>query len=177
MIYSIFGPYEVLRNEKGNVCKEKKLINKNFWNEINAKEDGLPNACGCYLFALRISKGIVPFYVGCAKAQSFKEECFGAHKINIYNDSLGSIGTPVMFLVAKQTAGGKFAKLSKTGHLDIDCLETLLIGSCIKKNPKLANNHKTKILRNIIVPGFLNAKIGKPKDSTVQFMRAVSKKK
>jgi hypothetical protein len=164
MEYSIHGPFELKRskgfkNKKVGVDYTKEA-KKEFWNIVGNRVPDLPSACGCYLFAIKASKGIKPWYVGLAEKQIFQKECFGLQKINIYTTVINKCGkgTPILFLIAKRTNKGKFVNPSKNGHKDIQYLETILIGTAMEKNPNLMNIKKTKYLKEMCVPGLINTK-------------------
>jgi len=176
MRYSIHGPFE-LKTKNGLVDRSRKA-QQAFWAEIESSVSTLPSACGCYLFATRAAKGIKPWYVGLAAKQSFKNECFGSQKINIYNDVLAGRqkGKPLLFLIAKKTKGEKFAKPSKNGHRASTYLETLMIGVALEKNHELMNIKKTKYLRGMCVPCLINTPNGKPSKSEQAFNKAMNRK-
>ena len=55
-------------------------FDKSFWDDVNCIKAGLPEACGCYVFALQNGHNIKAWYVGKAEKQSFRKECFFARK-------------------------------------------------------------------------------------------------
>lgn len=176
--YSIHGPYKIKRH-KGHKNKKRvehtKEAKKKFWADIEKHVPDLPTACGCYLFAIETAKAIKPWYVGLTK-KGFQKECFGRHKIIIYNDVLSDYGsgTPILFFIAKRTKErGDFAKPSKNGRKDIEYLETMLIGTAIEKNPALMNIMKTKYLKNMRVPGLINTPPGKQSNPERKFKMAI----
>lgn len=180
MEYSIHGPFEIKRvknkKNKKTIVDHSKEAKKIFWDIVSEKDDSdLPSSCGCYLFAIKASKGIKPWYVGLAAKQSFEKECFTHQKINIYNDVLMKCGngTPILFLIRKLTKKGKFVKSSKNGHKDIVFLETMLIGTAIEKNPHLMNIQKTKYLKELCVPGLINTPKKKPSHPEHEFKKAI----
>lgn len=72
-------------------------------------------------------------------------------------------GTPVLYLVARLTAQGRYyCRPSVSGYKDIDFLENYLIGAALAHNPDLLNKRGTKLLREICVPGILNSRQGNP---------------
>jgi len=175
MKYSIHGPFKIKTDKETGLVDRSKTAKHSFWAMVENDEENLPSSCGCYLFAIRASKGIKPWYVGLAAKQSFEKECFTPQKINIYNDVLAKCGngTPLLFLVSKITKLGKLVKPSKNGHRDSMFLETLLIGTAIEKNPALMNIKKTKYLKEMCVPCFLNTPKRKPYRSESEFKRAI----
>lgn len=162
--------FAVPRTEKGLVTTDKKR-QAEFWEEVDEfTGDKLSGGIGCYIFAIRAGKGIRPWYVGLAEKQSFRKECFAAHKINHYNNACaGRKGTPVLFLVAKYTPKDRMVAPTGGEHRDIQYLETLLIANCLSRNSELLNVRDTKLLRQMVVPGLLNGPKGKPTESIAEF--------
>lgn len=156
--YSIHGPFEVPRQPNGNVIRSA-ADKRRFWAELDQLDDGISTACGCCLFAVRAARGIKPYYVGVAESQTFADECFESHKVNIYNDVLAArnAGTPIFILIAKRTPQGRFSVPSPNGHEDAKFLESLLIGAALEKNPDIMNIGRTRFLRGMIVPSFMNS--------------------
>ncbi|MBL0175140.1 MAG: hypothetical protein IPP94_07740 [Ignavibacteria bacterium] len=69
-------------------------------------------------------------------------------------------GDAYLLLLARQTPKGKFSKPGKNGIRDVEDLELLLIGAALERNDNLLNKQATKIVREAIVPGFLNSPKG-----------------
>ena len=163
MNFLTYGEFPIARN--GNLVAHKPVDRRAFWNQVDEKVPGLSDACGCYIFITRNHA----WYVGMAERQSFKKECFSAHKIIQYNEALGEVGgKPSLLLLPKMTPGKHFAKPAKRGHADIRMLESLLIGTAITRNPKLRNVKGTKLLKSMNVPGFLNSGQGQARSKAVQ---------
>lgn len=166
MIYKVFGPYRIRRD--GMLISKTIKHLRAFWSEIEAKTEGLPNACGCYVFSIRRRA----WYVGLAEKQSFCQECFALHKLNQYNYSLQRVsGEPQLHLIAKLTPTGRFAAPAANGHRDIRFLETLLIGMALNQNENLQNIRGTKFLREMRVPGILRTARGEGRLSPVRSLR------
>jgi hypothetical protein len=144
MNYSIHGPFEIKTKNNSRLVDRRASAKKAFWSTVDNEEEFLPASCGCYLFAIRASKGIKPWYVGLAAKQPFEKECFTASKINIYNDVLANgKGTPILFLVSKRTKSRKLVRPSKKSrHRATTYLETVMIGAALEKNPELMNIKK-----------------------------------
>jgi hypothetical protein len=150
-----FGPFKMpVRGVSVDKSREKE-----FWEQVEDELQGLSDAVGCYVFAIRAAKGVVPWYVGMTEKSSFRKESWQPHKLNLYVDSMQSRkkGTPVLYLIAKQTTGGRFTKSSKSRLGSVRALEKLLINTCILRNPNLLNKKATKHFRGLEVPGYMNA--------------------
>jgi hypothetical protein len=166
MKFDAYGPFEIARKTKTSVARDKTVI-RTFWDDIDAEHEGLSGACGCYVFVIRGRA----WYVGLAKRQDFKHECFSAHKLLQYNDALQQVsGPPSLLLLAKTTPKGRFAKPGN-GHPDVSFLETLLIGSALGRNPRLQNIKGTKLLKEMRVPGVLNTGQGQARSVVVQELK------
>jgi hypothetical protein len=172
-IFEIYGPFILARKENGmlDLAKGSK---KRFWTEVSRKKTGLENSRGCYLFACQAGKGITPWYVGKTERQSFKNEIFQPHKIQIYQDVLADKKyTPMFFLISRITKKSKFSKPKKKGDSTIAFLEILLIGAALDKNRRILNLKNTSKLKKIVVPGFLNSPKRKLSNQERDFRRAI----
>jgi hypothetical protein len=159
MEYGSFGPFEVPRIRSSNLVNRAQLWA--FWDAVDAEQQGLPEACGCYIFALRSSRGRTPWYVGRTNLQDFRHECFGYHKLTYFNEALGDSlrGVPELHFLARMTPKGAFCKPQSAS--DIFFLEQFLIGLGLGRNPELKNVAGTRMLRDLVVPGFINPPRGK----------------
>ena len=102
MQYSVHGPFKLSRKKYNGLADTSKEARKEFAEKLKGDNLGLPDACGCYIFAIKAAKGFKPWYVGITKRQSFIKECFTPTKINIYNEVLASgVATPLLFLWRK----------------------------------------------------------------------------
>ncbi len=170
MFYETYGEFKVPYKQTKNgyaLDFSREALNK-FWSDIDEKHSRFSNprlseARGCYIFAIRASKGIRPWYVGQTK-KSFKDECFQHQKKNHYHDVINNIGkgTPVMIIVARHTSEKK-TKLSKSlPPREADFVEQLLISQALSANSKLVNTKNTAFIKKIRIPGVLNSPTGKP---------------
>lgn len=170
MIFDIYGPYKI--NRKSRIFFGDKPAEREFWNSTHP---GLSECCGCYIFAKKAGKGIMPWYVGMT-TKSFKNECFDHSKRNKYLDALQKEkGTPLLFLIPKITKTGRFVKSKQGKHKDISFLENLLIGACLERNEGLLNKKQTKMLVKMRVPGLLNSPQGKRDKDVSDFARMLGK--
>lgn len=166
MDFRVYGPFEIPRTSTGLIsyaAAEKRA----FWEMVNAQDDGLSTACGCYIFALQPpGGGARPWYVGRTKNQrGFRNECFASHKLVHYHAALSRYekAIPQLYLVAKITPTTKaFAKPNAKGHQDVAELEDFLIGIAYSRNRDLVNVQGTKFLREARIPGVLNSPPGIP---------------
>ncbi|QGM44455.1 hypothetical protein [Methylocystis heyeri] len=163
--FDVVGPFVITRHGP------KKLIDKqscsDLRNEVETAWEGLSDACGCYVFAVRAGKGFTPFYAGQqACARPLVAEALNPANITKYNGVPHKKGNPVIFLLPMVTSTGRLRKRPENGKSlrTINFLEDWLIATCLVKNPDLINNRKTKILRNIHVTGILNARPGSGKN-------------
>ena len=126
---------------------------------MEKKEAGLSDAVGCYIFAIKAGKGVRPWYVGKTERASFRKEAF---KFEPFAKALNQlkIGTPLLYLLAARTKGGKLTKPAKRSIASVGALEELLIGTCLRRNPRLLNKKVTKHFKEIEVPGYMNESPG-----------------
>jgi len=170
-----FYPYqsiEIPRQEQNGLVANDKRSLKLFWEAVERMEEGLSQAIGVYIFSIRAGKGNLPWYVGKAEKQTFMKECFQHHKLTHYNNCIASRkGTPLLTLIPKFTQKDYFVQPNGYEHADISTLEKMLIGTCIKKNPELANAKDTKLYRELTLPGYINSPQGGVPTSVKKFKR------
>ena len=169
MKYDVFGPFKLPRSNNGlfsRVASEKKA----FWSSLDKVEQGLSEACGCYLISARNRV----WYVGLAEKQTFRRECFAPHKVTKIDDAIASAkGDAYLLLLARKTPQDRFMKPSKNGIKDAEQMELLLIGAALERNDDLLNKQATKIVREAVVPGFLNSPKGCGNDARVRRFRQI----
>lgn len=149
-----FGPFEMPRI--GSLIDTRELTR--LWAKIEQQHPGLAHAVGCYIFAIRAGKGAMPWYVGKTEKRNLRDETSSPHKLLVYTRALNvrERGTPLLYLIAKQTRIGRYAKPRRGGIGDIRALENLLIGTCLLRNGKLLNVKQVKHPKGIVVPGYMN---------------------
>lgn len=161
MRFEVYGPFMMQRKDTGLIDNSSEA-KKAFWCAVDEEDEGLSEACGCYVFAWRHGNNIVPWYVGKTNTGSFKNECFQYHKLGHYNDIAAAKerGNPVLFIVAELTPTGLFANPSPN-RPEVDALENILIGIAYAINRNLCNIKGVKILQQLYVPAIINPKPGK----------------
>jgi hypothetical protein len=136
----IYGPIDIpfRRQRNGNLKHIGTAHVTSFWATTAAQQIAAKQ--GCYIFALRASKGYCPWYVGKA-TRTFRQEALGHFQLTHYNEVLfdGRKGTPVMFFVAP--------KDTKRAVPDATCnaIEKFLIQAAYAENPEIKNRQQTKI--------------------------------
>jgi hypothetical protein len=172
MRFGVFGGFPI---ERQTPKRLHGVFDKSFWARVTSSDDGLPSACGCYVFALRNGDNILPWYVGKTEKTTFEKECFHATKINYYNDLLvNHKGQALLFLIPRRTASGnKYSKPTRGRYRDVDFLESMLIGFAYARNPSLLNMKKTKFWREMVVPGVINTPQGSPSAAVTDLRNAL----
>lgn len=169
MQYEVFGAFKVPRRKTG-VGNRVLILDPNtlreFWAEIDEDEPDLSQAQGCYLFGIRASRGIRPWYVGQTR-RTFKDECFAPGKCIIYQGVYGEVarGTPILLLIARLTPRGDAFYTGRGRPKEFAFLEKMLIGLALRQNSNLSNKKDTRFLREIIVPGVVNNSPGPVPDA------------
>ena len=157
MRFEVQGPFELYRTQAG-LIETDAIIRRYYWDWVGESVEGLPDACGCYIFAIKGSKGTLPWYVGKAERQSFQKECLTPHKINHYNNAIaGRKGRPVLYFLPQITRNGFYRAPTATKRPAIQELESLLIGMALSRNTSLLNAQGTKWIKQVTVEGFLNS--------------------
>ena len=101
-----------------------------FW---DGEASRFANKSGCYIFALRVSRGYTPWYVGKTK-NSMCSECFTDHKLRKYNKVVFSKrGRPVLFFVTRSD------NRTYIPTLLLNELELTLIQAAKRKNDEILN--------------------------------------
>ena len=159
----VHGPYPIPFETHGRGTSKRitRDHGKQFWSQEALK--GVRAKQGCYVFALAVSRGFTPWYVG-KTTKTFREEALHDHKLIYYNEVIykGQKGTPVMFFVARS------GTLKRIPRSQIDELETFLIQSAMYKNPDIKNKQKTKtVLWGI--RGVLRGGRGKAPENATRF--------
>jgi len=156
--FEIEGPFELYRTEHG-LIDASAATKRLYWEWVDEYQEGLSDACGCYIFVIKASGTAVPWYVGKAEKQSFRKECFAPHKINHYNNAVASRrrGKPQLYFVPQVTKRGKYRKPTSSKRPAIAQLETLLLGMAISANPEILNTHGTKWFQSLTVDGLVNS--------------------
>jgi hypothetical protein len=174
MLFRVFGPFKMPQNPNGLIAFDGEARNA-FWESVNSKHERLPSGCGCYIVAAARGNRAKPHYVGLTIRRSFEQECSAPHVIEHFNEVIAGNPNlqPQLFLIAKLTPTGRFARPSQSdrvnitfaAHADIKFLENYLIGLALDRNPELRNQRQTRYLRNLHVEGFLNTGPGQPSRS------------
>lgn len=177
MRFRVFGPFTIPRNTNGLISFNKDA-KREFWDGVEAACEGVSSGCGCYIVAAAGGNGAKPHYVGLTVRRSFRAECSAAHVINHFNEVIAGKPKlrPQLFLIAKLTPTGRFAKPSSSGHADIKFLENYMIGLALDRNPDLRNQKQTKHLKDLHVEGFLNTGQGKPSPSASSLRTLLGRK-
>ncbi|WP_334543851.1 hypothetical protein [Rhizobium leguminosarum] len=162
MRYYLYGGFELPR-DSGRVILGDSDQRQAFWDEVEYSQPGLGDACGCYVFGIRVGGGIKPWYVGKAERQSFRRECLTIDKLSKYESAMKYVGkgTPLVYFYARTTkAKHLFSSPSTSKHRDVAYLEKLLISYALQRNKNLINKMETKLLKEMIVPGMINSPPG-----------------
>lgn len=163
MNFEIYGPFS-LPKSKGLVDRTPES-KRAFWDAIEKKTPGLPDACGCYVYVVKAKRGSLPWYVGLTTKRTFRVEALGAYQLSHYNPAIAQkVGvTPQLFFLARMTPTGRFAKPSRNSHKDVEFLEKFIFGIALNRNRSLSNSRNTKFLKTMTVPGVLNSPQRQPK--------------
>ena len=161
--FEVRGPLTVPTYEG----KAAKIVDSERLGDFWATSGGLGERRGCYVFAIRASRGIRPIYVGRA-TKTFKQEVFAPHKLEKYQRCLADVGkgTPVLFLLASQ------AKVGKPNLKAIRELEDYLIQTAVSRNPNLLNVKGTE-RENWSITGVIRGSVGKPSKGAIDFKRTL----
>lgn len=173
MKFIVYGPFTL--ECKQGLVDSSGAAKKRFWAAVEESVPGLPDACGCYVFVVKAKRGALPWYVGLTTKRVFRAEATGSHQINHYNPPIAQkVGVkPQLFLLAKQTPTGRFAKPSSNSHADVEFLEKFMFSLGLNRNANLRNSKNTKFLKQLVVPPILNAPRRRPTKPETAFKNAL----
>ncbi|QSX75740.1 hypothetical protein HIV01_004235 [Lysobacter arenosi] len=132
--FIVSGPH-VVPVYKGKVGR---IVRAEEGEEFFRNHPSLQGRSGCYVFAMRASRGLTPMYVGKA-TKSFGQECFASHKLGKCNEILADYARGTLVLFMFESPSGR-----KAPTYQIDLLENFLIQSALSVNDTLLNIKKTK---------------------------------
>lgn len=173
MDFDVRGPYVIKR------YGPNKLITDESLKDLKAviEDSNLIKGCGCYVFAIRASKGYKPWYVGQASKSKLLDEAMNSQNREKYNKvTAENSGKPVLFLLPKRTNRGEYAVPTKRadGNLkSVNFLEEWLIATALQKNPKLINKKQTFFLKKLHVTGVFNPTKGEATRESGEFKKAI----
>lgn len=181
MRFKLFGPYCIEDGGTKRPSRYKNWLDKDdfdyLWDEVVDKQQpGLSEACGVYLFGVRGVDGkrkivgqTLPWYVGKAEKQTFRQECFTPRHQNEYNRirhvEYRGHGTPFIYLFARTEQEGLFSRPTKGEYAGVRFVEDLLIQLSLTVNINLINTQLTKQAQQTQIPGLLNHTGGRVPDS------------
>ena len=174
-IYETYGPFDLERDDN----KLRKPALDVFWKACERENPGLSGAVGIYIISVKAKKNAASksWYVGRTDKQGFKKRVgqqIGGHFSEILDKA--KRGKLQIFLIARRTPNRRaFMKTGKAKSAN-DALETMMIGSCLRKNQNLINARKIKYLKGIKVPGYLNNVPGKMNGAASELNRMVKEK-
>jgi hypothetical protein len=163
--FDTYGPFVLER--KASELRPGAL--EKFWTEVEKKHPGLDVGIGVYIIGSR-QKGrpVKPWYVGKTDRgfrRRFNQHARGKKVFPALSEAAPN-GDLAVFLIARLTPNTNALKRRTIGRLNsIDALEFMLIGSCLSTNKRLLNAKKMSLHKGLVVPGYLNAKRGKPNAS------------
>lgn len=161
MDFDVAGPFALSRHGRIRIITKQSL--KDLKTQLEDWDEGLSEACGCYVFAVRAGRGYTPYYVGQASKRAIADEALNPSNREKYNVVLGlGRGRPMTFILPMLTPQGRYRKRRQVNRKlpEMSFLERWLITTAIQKNPNLVNNKETRFLRRIHVTGLLNSTRG-----------------
>ncbi len=161
MRYKVHGPYEI-GVDSGQESRINRGEIQDLWEQVGGE---LQEACGVYLFGMRGSGTYknagknLPWYVGKAEKQTFKQECFNGRNRDTFNEILATYkkkGKPFLYLLARQEDDEYSKPAANKPHRDVGLVEELFIQLSLSINNDLKNISATKMARRTSIRGLLN---------------------
>ncbi|MEO0369806.1 MAG: hypothetical protein AAF197_13655 [Pseudomonadota bacterium] len=173
-LYETFGEFKLPRTKSKSRLDDERLSSE-FWQSLEARYPGLIHASGCYILAIRNSAGIRPWYVGKANGnKGFYQEALNHRNVRNINRQidLQKSGTPIVFLIARMTPGGRFK--NNRDERDLKWLERELIELALIANPDLMNKQATDFAQKVVLPGVINSPRKRYSESAKRLRRCLS---
>ena len=142
---------------------------KKFWDEVGKQNEKLEKACGVYMFCVegkQKGKGKItnlPWYVGKAEKQTFKQECFNYKNQLSYNKVISQLYKEVtsinFYFIARHDENGEFSDPARkddgTVYEGVRFAERLFMQKSLAANHHLLNikdltNARRTHIRNIL---------------------------
>ncbi len=164
-IYEIVGPLKIphQKHERGRYIEEENL--PKFWDDHQAKK--IKSKRGCYVFAMKARRGIVPWYVG-KTTKSFENECFQSHKLVKYHKAMvKKMGCPVLFFIVYPDKQG--ARNNK----QIKEIENFLIQLAATRNEDLLNIQGNSKKEDWSISGATGGGRGQPSSPAKSFKKMI----
>lgn len=163
--FKVIGPIEIPTTTKRAGVS---IIEKQNIDSFLVKHQDLMECKGCYIFTIRVTSGILPFYVGKA-TKNFRQEIFTPHKTEKYNSALleyaAKYKPQMFFLTYNKKAKGK------DNLRAISELEKFLTLLAEARNPKLKNEKNLKEEEKFEIEGLKSQ--GKPSKEISAFKKAI----
>ena len=172
MNFEVYGPFKLNTESdtdgfSGWIDQEE--IN-DFWDEVRDQDGNLEKACGVYMFFVdgkQKGKGKttnLPWYVGKAEKQTFKQECFTPRNQLSYNKVISQMyreDTAVNFyFIARHGKDGKLSAPAKkddgTVYEGVRFVERLFMQKSLAANNRLLNVKDLKDPRGTHIRNILN---------------------
>jgi hypothetical protein len=154
--FQTYGPFSLGSTSPDAPLKESAM--DQVWGQVESEKLGLQDAIGIYILALKSGKSNpIPWYVG--KTDSgFRKRLTRRRRLFQALSKRSVHGEIMLFLLARRTAREKFVRPKDAGNglTSIEKLETMLIGSCLNRNPELLNMKKMSHFKGLRVPGYMN---------------------
>ncbi len=129
--------------------------------QLESEEEGLSEACGCYVFALRAGGGFTPYYGAGQGMQVAYRFRISVSNLEKYNGACQKHGTPCLFCASASHSWWKLRN-ALSGRYTRKLISWSAGSSHwrYKRIQNWINNKETFFLRTIHVPGLLNPDLG-----------------
>lgn len=140
MSFETFGPFDIEPVTAGRIAYSGDR-HAAFWGQVEAREEGLPQAYGCFLVSSLKRGKSVPWYVGVASHAPFGDSCFTRSISRTYMSvrRMDAGATFFLHLIALRPLGPGRMKPDINGLADIRAMEAFLVSLAMNRNPALLN--------------------------------------
>ena len=190
MNFKVYGPFLLdADSDEGGFARwiDQPEIDK-FWENVKSKHEKLEDACGVYIFSVegklknKKTPSMVPWYVGKAENQTFKQECFSHRNQLSYNKVILQLYTEVtainFYFLARHDGhadNSKFSAPAKkqdgTVYEGVQFVERLFMQKSLVKNDQLLNIQGLADARGTHIKNILNWPVSGKDDNSVSLLK------
>lgn len=160
--FDVLGPFElptIKGRSGGRTIDTGREALDEFWNDVECADEA-----GCYIFAVRYPRGLVPYFIG-RTSGAFRAECFQASKVAKYTSVVADVrrGTPVLFFLPLARTRGRVNEAA------IKSLEDTLLKIAFKRNAEIANISASQDLEVVVRGVWDTRRPGRPNAAITRF--------
>lgn len=140
--------------------------------EIKTRHKSYTSCYGCYVFSVKVGRGVAPIYVGSATRQTLGKEAFNDRNLRKCERYIRQYKRPVAYITFiapndKVDSGAK-TRRGNCPKKTIQKLEKVLTAVAFRRNRTLINT-QNRGLQDFFIHGALNCNPGRPRAEVADF--------